>query len=71
MNDETFFCSYHTDRLVVAAVTVFQFVYFCASRFREQLVTHTDSEDRKFFVLHSLADVLYCSIASVWVTRTV
>ncbi len=38
--------TYHPDRLVVTAVTVFEFVCRGTGRLGKQLVTHADTEDR-------------------------
>jgi len=55
----------------MTAMTVFQFVYFGSSGFAQQLVTHADTKNRKFRVLHGTADVLHRSITCIRVTRSV
>ena len=45
-SDETTFRANHAYRLVVAAMPVFQLVYFSPSGFAQQLVTHADTENR-------------------------
>ena len=35
------------------------------------MITHADSEDRKFFVFHCLADILHRSITGIRIARTI
>lgn len=69
--DETTLSTHHAHRLVMAAVSIFQFVYLGAPRLGKQLVPHTYAEDRQFLVLHRLADIPYGSIAGIRVAGTV
>ena len=57
--NETTFRSYHAHRLVMAAMTVFQFIDGSASCFGKQLIPHTNAEDRLVAQAHRLADMLY------------
>ena len=69
--NETTFRPYHAHRLVMAAVSVFQFVYFSSSGFGKQLIAHADAEDRELLILHRLTDVLNGSITVVGIAGTI
>ena len=62
--DEAFLRPYHADRLVMATVSVFQFVDGGASGFCQQLVTHADTADR-FVSGERFADILNGRIAGI------
>ena len=68
--DEAFLRPYHADRLVMATVSVFQFVDGGASGFCQQLVTHADTADR-FVSGERFADILNGRIAGIRVAGTV
>ena len=69
--NETTFRPYHAHRLVMAAVSVFQLVYFSSSGFGKQLIAHADAEDRELLILHRLTDVLNGSITGVGIAGTI
>ena len=68
--DEAFLRPYHTDRLVMATVSVLQFVDGGASGFCQQLVTHADTADR-FIAGKCFADILNGRIAGIRVAGAV
>ena len=69
--DEAAFRTHHAHRLIMTAMSVFQLVYLGSSGFGEQLVAHTDTEDRQLFVLHRLADILYGGITGVGIAGSI
>ena len=69
-SDEALVCPDHPDRLVVAAMTVFQLVGLRPSGLAQQLVAHADPEDRLAFG-HSLPDMLYRDVAEFRIARAV
>ena len=68
--DDTLRSAHHTGRLVVAAVAVFELVGRSACRAGEQLVAHTDAEDR-LVPFEGLSDVADGLFAELRIARTV
>ena len=68
--DEAFLRAYHTYRLVMATMTVLQFIDRSAAGFRQQLVTHANTANR-LIPGKRLTDIPHGGIASIRIARTV
>ena len=68
--DEAFLRAYHTYRLVMATMTVLQFIDRSTAGFRQQLVTHANTANR-LIPGKRLTDIPHGGIASIRIARTV
>ena len=69
--DEATLRSYHAYRLVMAAVSILQFIDGGTSRFGKQLIPHTDTEDGLVAQSHRLTNILYSLITRIRIARSV